>query len=95
VASPGSAQLTACFLAERYQPRGTTSDALAARVAAEREAANGRLIGLLQAIYLPDDETCFTLFDAATPDAVQQASDSLHWEYSRVLSAISVITEVR
>jgi hypothetical protein len=39
-------------------------------------------------IYVPDDEICFHLFDAASADAVRQAGDRANLDAQRIVHAI-------
>jgi hypothetical protein len=66
------------FLAEFYLPKSAsaTVDAGAARArhAAGELAAGGTPIRFIRSIFLPDDETCFFLFEADTVNAVHDAA---------------------
>ena len=53
-------------------------------------ALSGKSLRVLQTIYLPDDETCFTLFEAPTLLAVAHANDQFNLGYERVVAAISI-----
>ena len=66
------------FLAEVYMPRsaGAEVDAGAARasVAARELSAAGTPVRYVRSFFLPDDETCFVLFEAETIHAVHDAA---------------------
>jgi hypothetical protein len=72
----GQSRRAGRFLAERYLP-ATTREALAS-------------IRHSQTIYVPADETCFTLFEAASPDQVTETSDRFGLGYRRVVAAITL-----
>ena len=62
---PGEPSRAGRFLAERYLP-ALTPEALASHVDHDRTAARAMSIRHIQTIYVPADETCFTLFEAAS-----------------------------
>ena len=84
---------TECFLAERFVPR-SASASLERLVSADWAAAHTMSMDVLRTIYVPDDETCFTLLAAPTLGVVTQASDRFHLEYGRILAAISIRSSV-
>lgn len=45
-----------------------------ARSAAREVADEGRPVRYLRAIFVPEDETCFFLYEASSPDAVREAA---------------------
>lgn len=77
------------FMAERYLP-ASTPETLAAEVERDRAAARAMAIRHLQAIYVPADETCFSLYEAPSAEFVTEASDRFALGYRRVLPAISI-----
>ena len=77
------------FLAERYLPL-QTPQALASQVDQDRAAAHAMSIRHIQTIYIPADETCFTLFEAASLELVIQTSDRFELGYRRVVPAIVI-----
>ena len=44
----------------------------------------------IQTIYVPADETCFTLFEAGSLELVTETSDRFGLGYRRVVSAIAI-----
>jgi hypothetical protein len=66
------------FLFEVYVPTAVGADAegLArrARAAADHLSSEGRPVRFLQSILIEEDETCFLLFEAASPEDVRQAA---------------------
>ena len=66
------------FLVEFYISR---TDAAArgrsvrrARLAAEEQTRQGRPVRYLRSMYLPDDETCFVLYEAESAEAARRAA---------------------
>ncbi len=87
---PGWGPPLECFLAERFVPRHTPdvlASAIASCSAAGGEAPHFRL---LQAIYVPDDETCFALLEATTAEDVARASAAYQLGFHRAKAALSI-----
>jgi hypothetical protein len=86
---PGWEPTLRCLLAERFVPR-RTPDVLES-VIAECGMA-GRVAGfqLIQAIYVPDDETCFALLEAPTTEDVAQGSEVHRLGFGRARRAVSI-----
>jgi hypothetical protein len=65
------------FIAELYVARGNHdavgTDAERARVAAAELTREGTPVRLLRSIFVPEDETCFLLYEAASAEAVREA----------------------
>jgi hypothetical protein len=61
------------FLVEVFMPR-EQSGALAGAEGRARSAAGRAGIRYVQASYVPEDETCFYVFDAASADLVVRAA---------------------
>jgi hypothetical protein len=63
------------FLVEMYRSRhdvqAAADDAERARLAAESVDQDGSHVRLVRSIFVPDDETCFLLFEAESADAVR------------------------
>jgi Protein of unknown function (DUF4242) len=81
------------FLLECYVSR-TDGRALArreerARVAAEELTREGTPIRVLRSIFVPDDETCFYLYEAETVEAVREAARRAALPSQRIAEAIS------
>lgn len=79
------------YLVELYLPSGSSGPREAARIA--RSSANamhreGRRIRFLRSIFVPEDETCFLLFEAASADLVGEASRRAALHYERIVEAI-------
>ncbi len=86
---PGQPSRAGRFLAERYLAV-TTHEALASQVSRDRTAARAMSIRYIQTIYVPADETCFTLFEAASLELVTETSDRFELGYRRVVAAITL-----
>jgi len=86
---PGPSSQPGRFLAERYLAV-TTCEALASQVGRDRTAARAMSIRHIQTIYVPADETCFTLFEAASLELVTETSDRFGLGYRRVVAAITL-----
>ena len=65
------------FLVELYRSRSETqavaADGERARVAAETLSGSGPAVRLVRSFFVPDDETCFLLYEAESADAVRAA----------------------
>ena len=80
------------YLVELYVAR---SDSLAvedgcerARLAAEEETRLGTPVRFLRSIFVPQDETCYLLFAASSPDAVRAAAQRAALPFERLSPAI-------
>lgn len=80
------------FLAERYLPGLASEQELASLVARDRAAAVAMSVRHLQTIYVPADETCFTLFEAPSADRVTATCDRFGLGYRRVCRALTVFS---
>jgi hypothetical protein len=82
------------FLLEQYIPRAAADSVQAgtesARAAAGELTRAGTPVRLLRAIFVPEDETCFYVFEAATADAVREAARRATLPADRVAIAILV-----
>jgi hypothetical protein len=79
-----------CYMAERYLP-SLPRDELLSVVECERAAAAACSCRHLQTIYVPEDETCFTLFAAPSPEAIRDASERFDLRYRRIVIAIDAL----
>jgi hypothetical protein len=65
------------YLVESYVPRSRAREARAAardaRRAAEELVCEGTAVRYVRTTFLPDDETCFHIFEAASKEAVGEA----------------------
>jgi hypothetical protein len=80
------------YLVEVYLPRSRSDEARAAgrraRAAAEQLSREGVPIRYVRTTFLPDDETCFHLFEAPTPTAVEEVSRRAALGRARIIPAI-------
>ena len=64
------------YLVEAYMPRSRASDAgeigRDARTAAEELAREGTPVRYVRTTFLPEDETCFHVFEAPSAEAVSE-----------------------
>ena len=56
---------------ERTQVQAAAEDGERARAAAELLAGSGTPVRLIRSIFVPEDETCFLLFDSPSASAVR------------------------
>lgn len=80
----------ASFLVEAYTPAAATIAEIEVRVhtAAEEVAQTGRPIRYLRSIFVPEDETCFHLFDAACAETVREAAERARLAPQRIVAAL-------
>lgn len=78
------------FLAETYLPATTSSDEVERSVleAAAALTAEGTPIRFLRTILVPEDETCFLVFEATSQLAVQEVARRAGCGEARVSKAI-------
>jgi len=80
-------------------PRSHAQEARAAgrraRAAAEELSREGVSIQYLRTTFMPDDETCFHLFEAASAEAVEEASTRAELGRARVVPAIDASRSAR
>lgn len=80
------------FLVELYRPRSASALACAAhraRVGAQEVTRTGTPVRFVRAIFVPDDEICFHLYEAATAEAAGEAARRAGVVFERVLPAIT------
>ena len=79
------------FLVELYLPRSATAEAetmaTAVRAAAEAMTREGSRIRYLRSIFVPEDETCFLVFEAADREWVLAAAERAGLEVDRILQS--------
>ena len=80
------------YLVESYIPRSRAREARAAgrdaRRAAEELAREGTPVRYVRTTLLPDDETCFHIFEAASEEAVGEACRRAGIATGRIVAAI-------
>ena len=79
-----------CFAVETYVPAASREPLL--RISARARAAAGRGVGVryLASLFLPEDETCFHVLDAPSPDAAAEVAAQVGVGGARVLEAAVV-----
>jgi len=79
------------YLVELYLP-GDSLDPTEAvrrvRSSANAMSRDGKWVRYLRLIFVPEDETCFLLFEAASPELVGEVSRRAEIEYERIVEAI-------
>ena len=82
------------FLAERYLPQSDLAAAdRSARLleaAAAELSIEGTPVRHLRAIFVPEDETCFHIFEAASPDVVGAAGERAQVPLGRIAAAFEI-----
>ena len=80
------------FLVEFYLSRTDREAAVAgadsARLAAEELTRRGTPVRYLSSIFVPEDETCFHLYEAISADAIRKVAQRADLSFERVLEAI-------
>ena len=81
------------FIVEAYVPCSQSADAHAAALAlaavADELTRTGTKVRHVATTFLPDDETCFHLFEAASAEAVEEVSRRAGLGERRVLRAVT------
>jgi hypothetical protein len=81
------------FLVELYVSRGdgdsVANSAAKARIAAEELTREGTTVRYLNSIFVPEDETCFFLYQAVSADAVREAARRAALPFERVSEAVA------
>jgi hypothetical protein len=81
------------FLVELYVSRrdldSVRRGAARARTAAEDLSSEGRLVRYVRSVFVPEDETCFYMYEAATAADVREAALRAALAFDRVTEAIA------
>ena len=87
------------YLVEAYIPRSHAREARAAgrraRAAAEELSREGTSVWYVRTTFLPDDETCFHLFEAVSADAVEEVARRADLGRARVVPAVEARPRAR
>jgi hypothetical protein len=81
------------YLVEFYVAAGAgglVDAAERARAGAEAVAGEGVQVRCLRSIFVPEDETCFLLFEGSSGDAVRMATDRAGIRITRIVEALHV-----
>ncbi|HZQ66279.1 MAG TPA: hypothetical protein VFA66_13750 [Gaiellaceae bacterium] len=80
------------FLIELYVPRADTAAverrAARARVAAEELSREGTPVRYLRSVFVPEDETCFLLWESARVEDVVEAARRASLRFERAVPAV-------
>jgi len=81
------------FLVEQYVSRsgapGEGAGAERARRAAAEVNSEGTAVRYLRSILVPEDETCFYLYEAGSADAVREAARRAGLRFERISEAVA------
>lgn len=81
------------FLLELYVSRGAAAlarrDAERARIAAVELTRAGTPVSWVRSIFVPEDETCYLLYEADSADAVREAARQAGLPFERVAEALT------
>jgi hypothetical protein len=81
------------FLAELYVARSDGASVVGsadrARLAAEEVAREGTPVRLVRSIFVPEDETCFFLYEAETVEGVVRATQRASLGVERIAQAVT------
>lgn len=84
------------FMVELYAPRADRAALRAraeqARRAAEEVSREGTPVRYVRSIFVPDDETCFLLYEAERAADVEQAARRACVQFDRVAEALTEAT---
>ena len=81
------------FLVEMYAsrtaPEAVDLDADRARTAADSLRHDGRQVELLRTIFVPQEETCFFVYEASSADDVREAALLAGLTWDRVVESVT------
>jgi Protein of unknown function (DUF4242) len=81
------------FLVETYAFRNAgvevAAGATRARAAAAELTREGKPVRFLRSIFVPEDETCFYLFEAGSQDVVEEAARRAELRFDRIAAAVA------
>jgi hypothetical protein len=88
----------ATFMVERYLPgidagRASTAELLAKQVAIHATAEGGT-VRHLRSLFVPQDEQCFVLFEAASAQTLAETIERAGIAYERIAEVIDLTTEI-
>jgi hypothetical protein len=80
------------YMLELFTPPSKAGElpatALRLDAAAKRVSGNDALVEYVRAIYVPEDETCFYIFDASSAEVVAKASEIAGLSDGRIVAAL-------
>jgi hypothetical protein len=87
------------FIVESYVARMDSAacerEAERCRVAAEEVTREGTPVRFLRAIFVPEDETCFYLYEAVSAQAVREVARRARLPFDRVADAVADMATTR
>jgi hypothetical protein len=87
------------FLVELYVSRGDAETvegtAECARIAAEELSREGAPVRYVRAIFVPEDETCFYLYEADSAESVREAAQRAAIPFERIAEAVTDTKETK
>jgi hypothetical protein len=81
--------VVAQYLVELFVPRTDALGVRRARLAAEDLARAGTAVRYLRSIFVPADEICFLLFEAACAQDIRDAARSADLPFERISEAVT------
>lgn len=78
----------ALFVVERYAPRAAYQEVAGADERAAAHAGADTVITHVRTWFLPEDETCFSLFEAPSEQALRAAGNAAGLRFTRITEAI-------
>ena len=80
------------FVVEQYVSRVDDTSARRsserARLAAAEVNGEGTAVRYVRSIFVPEDETCFYLYEAVSADAVREAVQRAGLQFERIIAAV-------
>lgn len=77
------------FYISREEGAGVGSRSEIARLAAEELTREGTPVRYVHSIYVPEEETCFFLYQAVSADAVREAAQRAALPFERITEAVA------
>ncbi len=81
------------FLVELYVARGdadsVTASAERARQVAEVLDEDGSTVRYLRSIFMPEDETCFLIYEATSREVVHTAATKAELQFDRIIETVA------
>lgn len=81
--------LVECY-ASRIDAAALTDGSERARVAAEEVTREGTWVSFVRSIFVPEDETCFYLYESASAEIVREAARRAGLAFERVAEAVAI-----
>jgi hypothetical protein len=82
------------YLVEVYVPRNGVAEvreaAARARASVQQLSDEGMSVRYVRAIFVPEDETCFHVFEASTSEAVHTASARAAFRAQRIVQSVGL-----